>query len=154
MKIVLAVFLYHLALVVTAVFARFFQMDFSAINIDPVWVDVLLFGLSGCAVYCMRSLYLHYCVTKDWENTWVAWHLIRPFVGSICGVMSLVFVKAGLLLLAADPESTSPRFYYGVYAAAFIAGLNVDNFIRKIETVFKEIMGIRKTRASRKGDGA
>ena len=152
MRIVLSVFLYHLALVGTACYVRFFGTDSLALKIDQVWIDVFLFGLLGCAVYCMRGLYLHYCVRKDWENKWIAWHLIRPFVGSICGAMSLVFVKAGLLLLAADTESTSPRFYYGVYAVAFIAGLNVDNFIRKIESVSKEVTGIEKTRLSRKED--
>ena len=153
MKIVLAVFLYHLALVAMAVFARFFWMDSLASDIDPVWVDVSLLGLLGCVVYCMRALYVHYCVRKDWENSWVPWHLIRPFVGSICGAISLVFVKAGLLLLAADPASASPRFHYGVYAVAFIAGLNVENFVEKIESVAREVMGIRKSRASRKGEG-
>ena len=152
MKTVLAIFLYHLALLATAFCSRFFWVDSAVLGIDLVWVDAALFGLLGCAVYCMRGLYLHYCVDKDWDDRWLVWHLIRPFVSSICGAVSLLFVKAGLLLLAANPTPGSLRFYCGVYALAFIAGMNVDNFIRKAESVFEEIMGIRKTRASRKGD--
>jgi len=58
----------------------------------------------------------------------------------------LVFLKAGLLVLEADqnPEAIS----YGYLAIAFIAGYNVDNFMKKIESLAQTLWGIKKSRAS------
>ena len=55
-------------------------------------------------------------------------------MSAICGVISLLFVKSGLLLFEAS--LTGSQSHYGIYALAFIAGLNVDNFIKKIESIF------------------
>ena len=147
MKIIFGIFLYHLAFIALAVYARFFWMDSLALGIDFVWIDASLFGLLGSTVYCSRSLYLQYCVKKEWDDRWIVWHIIRPFVATICGFISLLFIKAGFLLF--DASSTSFQSYYGIYMVAFIAGMNIDNFIKKIESLCKEIMGIQKTRTSR-----
>jgi len=45
-------------------------------------------------------------------------------------------------------SSAESSYNYGVYALSFVAGLNVDNFIKKVESTFKEIAGIRKSRIS------
>ncbi|GEK09019.1 hypothetical protein [Pseudoalteromonas peptidolytica] len=37
---------------------------------------------------------------------------------------------------------------YAIYALAFIAGYNVDKFLKKIEALSKEIFGIDTSRAS------
>ena len=68
-------------------------------------------------------------------------------MSAICGVISLLFVKSGLLLFEAS--LTGSQSHYGIYALAFIAGLNVDNFIKKIESIFKEFSGIQPARTSR-----
>ena len=147
MKIIFALFFYHLLLVVSGVYVRFCWADCSICEIHYIWMDVSLFGLIGGCIYCIRSLYLQYCVKKEWDNRWVIWHIIRPFVSTLCGAISLLFVKAGLLLFEASSVET--QNHYGIYALAFIAGLNVDNFIKKIESIFKEIAGIQESRTSR-----
>lgn len=147
MKIIFALFLYHLLLIISGVYVRFFWENCSFSEINSIWVEVSLFGLIGGCIYCIRSLYLQYCVKKEWDNRWVIWHIIRPFVSMLCGAISLVFVKAGLLLFEASSAET--QNHYGIYALAFIAGLNVDNFIKKIESIFKEIAGIQESRTSR-----
>ena len=146
MKIVIALFVYHLLLVVSGAYFRFYWNNCSMCQINSIWIDVSLFGLIGGCIYCTRSLYLQYCVKKEWDNRWVIWHIIRPFVSTICGAVSLLFVRAGLLVFQAAPAETPS--HYGIYALAFIAGLNVDNFIKKIESIFKEIAGIQETRTS------
>ncbi len=145
MKIIFGLFFYHLLLVGLGLYARFWR-DNSLYEFNSLWMDVGLFGLTGGCTYCIRSLYLQYCVKQEWDNKWVVWHVVRPFVSTVCGVVSLVFVKSGLLMLEASSIET--QSHYGIYALAFIAGLNVDNFIKKIESIFKVIAGIQETRAS------
>ena len=127
-------------------YVRFGWDNYVLWGFSSIWLDVSLFGLAGGSVYCLRGLYFHYCVKKDWDNVWFVWHVIRPFVSTVCGAVSLVFVKAGLLLFG--EASIEMQNHYGVYALAFIAGLNVDNFVKKIELVFKEAIGIKQTRTS------
>ena len=147
MKIVFILFFYHVILISLGLYL-FFQFDiYPFCSFQSIWLNVVLLGLIGGNTYCMRGLYLQYCVKKDWDNKWIVWHIIRPFVSAICGFISLLFVKAGLLLFSVSFSEL--QTYYGVYAIAFIAGLNVDNFIKKIESVFKETLGIQQTRTSK-----
>ena len=127
-------------------YVRFGWDNYVLWGVSSIWLDVSLFGLAGGSVYCLRGLYFHYCIEKDWDNIWVVWHVIRPLVSTVCGAVSLVFVKAGLLLFGG--ASIEMQNHYGVYALAFIAGLNVDNFVKKIELIFKEAIGIKQTRTS------
>jgi len=57
-----------------------------------------------------------------------------------------VFLKAGLLILEAGQQSDTTN--YGFLALAFIAGLNVDKFLTKIEEIAESIWGIEKSRAT------
>lgn len=105
-------------------------------------------GGFGGVVYCLRGLYLNYSVKKQWGKEWYPWYVIRPFVSILTGGVSFLFLKAGLLVLEAQSEATSSNF--GFYALAFIAGLNVDKFISKIEDLAQATWGIEKSRASKK----
>ena len=148
MTTIFALFFYHFSLISLGLYAHFCANSFPFNKVESVWTNVVLFGLTGGCIYCLRALYIQYCLKKEWDNKWIVWHIIRPFVSAICGVISLLFVKAGLLLFVASYVET--QNHYGIYALAFIAGLNVDNFIKKIEAVFEEIAGIRQTRISKK----
>jgi len=86
-------------------------------------------------------------VKKQWSNEWYPWYIIRPFVSILTGGVSFLFLKAGLLVLEAQTEASSSNF--GFYALAFIAGLNVDKFISKIEDLAQATWGIEKSRASK-----
>ena len=108
------------------------------------------FGLIGGLTYCLRGVYLSRCVKGSWDSNWETWHYLRPITSGISGFISLVFLKAGLLVLEADqsPEAIS----YGYLAIAFIAGYNVDNFMKKIESIAKTLWGIKKSRVSEEDD--
>jgi hypothetical protein len=120
----------------------------------PSWAETfelsILCGLAGGMgglLYCFRGLYLNYSVKKQWSNQWYPWYIIRPFVSILTGCVSFLFLKAGLLVLEAQTEPTSSN--YGFYTLAFIAGLNVDKFISKIEDLAQATWGIEKSRASK-----
>lgn len=107
-----------------------------------------LAGGFGGVLYCLRGLYLNYSVKKQWSSEWYPWYIIRPLVSILTGGVSYLFLKAGLLVLEAQTEATSSHF--GFFALAFIAGLNVDKFISKIEDLAQAAWGIEKSRASKK----
>lgn len=102
-------------------------------------------GLGGC-IYCLRGVYLNACVHKNWDPAWTPWYYIRPLVSIACGGVSYLFLRAGLLVLEAGQQAGSTDL--GFYALAFIAGLNVDKFMVKIEGLAHATWGIEKSRAA------
>jgi hypothetical protein len=120
----------------------------------PAWVDnfrlwffcTIAGGVGGC-VYCLRGVYLNACVRKKWDADWQPWYYIRPFVSLVCGAVSCLFLKAGLLVL--ESTQTQGASDLGFYALAFVAGLNVDKFIAKIEDIAQASWGIEKSRSAR-----
>ncbi len=103
-------------------------------------------GLGGCT-YCLRGVYLNACVHKRWDSAWLPWYFIRPFVSLILGGVSYLFVKSGLLLLGATKQPDASEL--GIWAVAFLAGLNVDKFVSKIESVGLTVWGIEPSRQSK-----
>jgi hypothetical protein len=124
----------------------------------PPWVSTVevacLCGLTGGiggVVYCLRGLYLNVCAGDGWNPKWMPWYFIRPVVSLICGVVSyLLLLKAGLLVLESTPQAESNHL--GFYVLAFIAGLNVDKFLSKIEEVAQTTWGIEKSRSARRDE--
>ncbi|WP_208451361.1 hypothetical protein [Burkholderia gladioli] len=102
-------------------------------------------GLVGGCLYCLRAIYLNRSVFNQWDNRWSSWYFLRPITSTCCGGISYLFLKAGLLVLESGTKSDASEI--GFYALAFIAGLNVDKFIAKIEDVALAVWGIDKTRA-------
>lgn len=123
----------------------------------PIWAleyhqpffCILAGGLGG-SIYCLRGVYLHASVKKDWDLTYRPWYYIRPIVSLCSGLVSFIFLKAGLLAL--DSELHQDANFWGFYALAFIAGLNVDKFVEKIEEIAHATWGIARSRVSDKND--
>ncbi len=119
----------------------------------PSWyTDNILFaqciylgGLGG-VLYCLRGVYLNKCVYKKWDADWYVWYYLRPITSAISGFVSCVFLKAGLLVLEA--ASTENETTFGYLAIAFIAGYNVDNFMKKLESIAQAVWGVDRSRAS------
>jgi len=110
-------------------------------------LECICIGGYGGLLYCLRGIYLNYCVFKHWSNEWIPWYVIRPIVSLICGGVSFLFLKAGLLILEAKKETDASNL--GFFALAFIAGMNVDKFISKIEDLAQATWGIEKSRTNK-----
>lgn len=108
-----------------------------------------LAGGVGGVTYCLRGVYLNACVYKQWDKDWLPWYFIRPIVSFITGVISCLFLKAGLIVLEAKQMDGSSNLAF--YALAFVAGLNVDRFIEKVESIAQVTWGIKKSRTSTLG---
>ena len=109
-----------------------------------------LIGGIGGILYNLRAVYLNFCVKKQWSKEWEIWYYLRPITSIISGGISFLMIKAGLLVLEANSDTNSS--YFGIYFLAFIAGLNVDGFISKIEDLAKSTWNINKSRASKDSD--
>lgn len=101
--------------------------------------------LGGC-LYCIRAVYLNKCVRKSWDSDWHTWYFLRPIASFLCGGASFLFLKAGLLVLESNTNANASEI--GFYALAFVAGLNVDKFVAKIEGVAHAVWGIEKSRSA------
>lgn len=109
-----------------------------------------LCGGIGGVTYCLRGIYLNACVFDRWSSKWLPWYFIRPVVSFVCGVVSCLFLKAGLIVLEAKQSGDPTNLAF--FALAFIAGLNVDKFIEKIEDVAQVTWGIKRSRTANKED--
>lgn len=107
----------------------------------------VLFGGLGGVTYCLRGVYLNACVRKQWDVAWLPWYLLRPIVSLVLGGVSYLFVKSGLLLLGASQDQTGSQL--GIWAISYIAGLNVDRFLAKIEDIGLTVWGIEPSRQSK-----
>jgi len=110
---------------------------------------ILTACLAGC-LYGIRAIYINYCVHDNWVKRWEVWYYLRPFASAISGFAAYIFLKAGLVVLEANQDLNSGD--YGFLVFAFIAGLNVDNFVKKIEEIAKSTFGIEQSRVSRGED--
>jgi len=108
-----------------------------------------LWGGVGGVTYCLRGIYLNACVRQRWDDVWLPWYYIRPLVSCITGAISCLFLMGGLIVLQAERDVAASNFVF--YALAFIAGLNVDRFLQKIEGIAHSTWGLEKSRTSEKG---
>ena len=115
-------------------------------NIETLFISVFVGGIGG-VTYCLRGVYLNYCVKDQWDEKWFVWYLLRPWVSLVCGGISWLFLKTGLLVLGAGKSTSSSEL--GFYALAFIAGFNVDKFLLKMEDIAQTVWGIQKSRATK-----
>jgi hypothetical protein len=150
-KKVIAFLLVFLGLIIAVVLAELSATLPAWVRAQRLWLFCAAAGGLGGALYCMRGVYLSACVRKKWEREWEPWYYIRPFASLVCGSVSCLFLKAGLLLLEAGQKGESSQL--GFYAFAFVAGLNVDRFVAKIESIAESTWGIEKSRAARRESG-
>lgn len=144
-KIVIYLVLSLMAIVLLLVLEHVFEMPTWYVA-NLLFVRCVLAGITGGILYCLRAVYLNKCVRKQWDKDWEVWYYLRPITSAISGFASCIFLKAGLLVLEADAKPDAIAF--GYLAIAFIAGYNVDNFMKKLESIASSVWGIKKSRAS------
>lgn len=149
-RISLAIVITYLIIVFTLIIIAGYNLVVNSLgqfeNFRLLFSCILIGGVGGL-LYCFRGVYLNYSVKDQWSDKWIAWYLIRPLVSMVCGGVSYIFLKAGLLVLEAQKENDATNL--GFYALSFIAGMNVDNFVSKLEDLADATWGIKKSRASR-----
>lgn len=120
----------------------------------PSWVQEIrlpllcaMTGGLGGAGYCLRSVYFNACVKDRWDEKWLPWYFLRPFTSLLFGGVAYLFMEAGLLILDA-PRGTGASDW-GYLAVAFIAGLNVDGTMSRLEGFAEAVWGITPSRLTK-----
>jgi len=108
---------------------------------------ILTASLAG-VLYCIRAIYINYSVNNTWSKRWEVWYYLRPLASAVAGLVAYIFLKAGMVVLEAS--QTGQEGLYGYMAFSFIAGYNVDRFLKKIEGLAKAKYGVEPSRASEK----
>jgi len=123
----------------------------------PAWLQpyqlaiecILTAALAG-VLYCVRAVYLNYCVHRHWDKRWEVWYFLRPLASALTGLVAYIFLKASVVVLEASQNGDAGL--YGYMAFSFIAGYNVDRFLKKMEEVAQSKFGVRPSRTSEADD--
>lgn len=113
---------------------------FKIIEANRVIIGSVLIGGLGGIIYCARSVYINYAVKDKWDEKYWVWYAIRPIVSLVIGAVSYLFIKAGLMIFSSSEQYQLNQ--YSIWALAFISGLNVDKFLKKLEAVGETVWGI------------
>ena len=113
-------------------------------------INCALAGALGGIIYCIRAVYLNRCVYNRWSSDWSTWYFLRPIVSLLVGGVSYIFLKAGLFAFGHKTQEIEHPF--GFLSLAFIAGLNVDKFVKKMEQIAQATWGIEQSRTSTQED--
>jgi len=112
---------------------------------------ILTAALAG-VLYCVRAVYLNYCVHRHWDKRWEVWYYLRPLASAVTGLVAYIFLKASVIVLEGSQGANTGLYGYMVFS--FIAGYNVDRFLKKMEEVAQSKFGVRPSRTSENnGDG-
>lgn len=144
--IVSALLLIELGLIATALlYLGFCPTKFLSVELKNIMFSILFGGLGGVS-YCLRGVYLNACVYKKWNIDWLPWYLIRPFLSLVLGGISYLLIKSCLLLLNANQGDINQL---GIWLLAFLAGLNVNKTLARIESIGESTWGIEQSRQSK-----
>lgn len=102
---------------------------------DPKMVLGVVFGVAGATVATMRGFYGHSGARFD--TAFVAWYVMRPFVGGIGGLISILLLAGGLLEVTVAGADEQP---VGLVVLLGLAGgyLTKDVLGRLDELIKKE----------------
>jgi len=110
---------------------------------------ILTASLAG-VLYCIRAVYTNYSARNTWDKRWEVWYYLRPLASAVAGLVAFIFLKAGIAVLDATGDGEGGM--YGYLAFSFVAGYNVDRFLKKIEEQAKSKFGVEPSGAYRKDD--
>jgi len=144
-KILVILYLLSLSVAVviigTLIFCKSIEIKESLLQLSAY---CLLAGIFSGIFRCLRSYYLHSSALKDWDDGWIPWYYVRPIVSGMAGLVSLLFIKTGLMLFGNTIIGTGEDKTLLYIAFAFICGYSVENFIEKIEKISQSKKGFIK----------
>ncbi len=144
MKAIIIYLLFLLVVAISGMFYIYFDPFLnSKISLQIIFYCITV-GLIGGIVNCLRGIYDHFSIKKDWDSDWLVWYFIRPILSAIMGFISFIFIKAGLLVFSNTEGLILRNNIYGFLAVAFVAGFNVKYFLEKIQEIANSVWGIKK----------
>lgn len=120
----------------------------SALFSSDVLKVAALSGGAGGAVYASWAVVWH-IEKADFEEHYVLWYFLRPFIGLGLGVIVVLLVLGGLLILTVNTGTGSPNLY-GVAGVAALTGIAQARIIFKLDDLAKNLFSSSQTQ---KGTG-
>ena len=101
-----------------------FEMDDFLVPMSIPW-----FGAIGAVIISLQAVFKH---REDWDPAYNYWHLARPLVGAVVGVMSFLILSVIVTLAgssAPSPDSAPSIANMNIYhVLAFIVGYREETF--------------------------
>src|SRR5215831_7610005 len=119
------VFAYLLGLLILGVLFAFSLLSFVPDAFLSVPVGVPWFGAVGAVLISLTGVFEH---EHDWDPNYWPWHVARPFIGAVLGVVSMLIFKAGVLAVGATPSHNSIPTNLLYYVIAFAVGYREETF--------------------------
>ena len=102
---------------------------------DPLMILAALAGALGAFIHLATSL-TSFIGNRQLVRSWVAWYVLRPFIGAALGFLGYFVLHAGLL----TDTSEGAVNRYGVVALAGLFGMFSKQAIDKLREVFDTLM--------------
>ena len=110
----------------------------SGVNLDQRFILLACFaGIAGSFLQAAQSL-TSFIGNKSFVVSWMAWYLLKPWIGAVLGIVLYVVMRAGIIssVDAADP--------YGVLALGFFGGWFSKAATDKLNEVFSTLFSTSK----------
>lgn len=101
---------------------------------------VVLAGALGAQVHAATSFSIH-LGTRDFEDSWLWWYLLRPLSGAGLAVILYFVVRGGLLSTSGSGENLNE---FGVAAFAGLTGLFSTPATERLHAIFDAALGSTK----------
>jgi len=95
-------------------------------------VGVVWFGAMGAVLISLTGIVEH---AKDWDESFVLWHLSRPLMGGSLAIVAVLIMQAGILAVGTTPsgaQSNTPKNIL-YYLVAFLVGYREETFREMIK---------------------
>lgn len=118
--------------------------------LGPLPIAIPWFGALGGVLVSLTGVFDH---AHDWDPGQRLWHISRPFLGAMVGIVAVLIFKAGILAAGVDPNpsASSPGpaldnlFYYLV---AFAVGYREQSFREMMKRMLDVVLAPGTTPAN------
>jgi len=111
------------------------------VSLGPETLLVITMILSGVVGACVFSLYvisLHLGYSKDFDDAYAAWYLLRAPIGAGLALITYVIIRGGVFTVGAGLQDVN---FLGVTAISFIVGLFTEHVMVKLHAIADQTFG-------------
>lgn len=109
-------------------------------HIGALPTPIFWYGALGAVVLSLTGVFDH---AKNWDNSYVLWHIARPFVGAAVALVAVLIFISGILAVGLDPATAKDKTTHDIFywVLAFIVGYREETFRLLIKRASDVILG-------------
>jgi hypothetical protein len=101
-------------------------------------IAMILSGVIGACVFSAFAISHHLGPYHDFNQSWTAWYLLRPFVGAGLAVIINLLIRSSVFTVG---SGTNIPNIVGLSGIAALAGLFSEDAVRKLNDIADELFG-------------